>query len=489
MNEEERIHRRILNKATKEPSFAKFVTGLELDLFDKSKEYGEVFSALRDYYREHQEPASKDLLETYLSRKLDRKKVDESEREVFYNTVNEVFTVDESDSKVYDELITNYIGERRTRNAILILAAKDMSTKAINEFEESFKKIKKDASNTGLHELIDFNDSDNDAKVAEYIGEVKKGILPIPLGPYQEATGGLAKGEMGIIAASSGQGKSQAMVSLAVEYALSGNNVLYVDLEELTGRKFLRYYKAMMGKFANLFDIPKDTLIKYVGINSAEATINSGALSRMREKYTKKTGNKVGNLVFTKYSPHTLTLSGLRQVVENAVMVEGYDIDVIFIDYPDLLKYDISAGESVAGGLVFEEMRSIAQDYNTIMWTASQLNRSVQNNEIKTGANIEGSYRKTNAAEFLGVLNVSKEEYEQGMGRIFVSKSRNLGNTGDLVKFKVDTISGLVRSETEQEEAIHDSILEDRASPSKTVEDKGLSKFADKPAKDLSKMF
>ena len=488
MNEEQRIRRRIVNKAAKEPTFSKFVSGLELDIFSDDKEYGEVFSALRDYYREHEEPASKDLLETYLSRKLDRKNVEESDREVFYKTVNEVFTVDDSDSKVYDELITSYIEERRTRNAILVLASKDVTADAIKEFEERFNQIKKDASNSGMHELIDFNDSNNDSKVAEYIREIKKGILPIPLEPYQEATGGLAKGEMGVIAASSGQGKSQAMVSLAVEYAMSGRNVLYVDLEELTGRKFLRYYKAMMGKLANIFKIPKDTLVKYISINDASHTIDTGTFTRMREKYTRLTGNEIGNLVFTKYAPHTLTLSGLRQLVENAVMVEGYEIDVIFIDYPDLLKYDISAGEAVAGGKVFEEMRAIAQDYNTIMWAASQLNRSVAQSEIKTGANIEGSYRKINAVEFLGVLNVTKEEYEQGMGRIYVSKSRNLGNTGDMVKFKVDTISGLVRGETEQESAIHDSILEDRA-PNKTSEDKGLSKFKEQPSQDLSKMF
>ncbi len=491
LNEEQRIRRRILNKSAKEPDFSKFIANLELDIFSDDENYSEVFSSLRDYYREHKEPASKDLLETYLSRKLDRKDTPENERTALYDTVNDIYTVDESDSKVYDEVISSYIEERRIKNAILILASKDVTSKAIDSFEDSFKKIKKDASNSGMHELVDFNDSSNDEKVSSYINEIKKGVLPIPLLPYQEATGGLAKGEMGIIAASSGQGKSQAMVSMAVEYALTGNNVLYIDLEELPGRKFLRYYKAMMGKFANLFGIPDETLLKYVSINEATSTINSGRLSEMRRKYTQRTGNEVGNLVFTKYAPHTLTLSGLRQAVENAIMVEGYDIDIIFIDYPDLLKYDVGSSESMAGGLVFEEMRAIGQDYNAIMWTASQLNRSSSQNEIKTGDNLEGSFRKKNAAEFLGVINVTKEEYESGYGRIFVDKSRNLANANSLVNFKVDKISGLVRAETEREMFDHEAILNDRESNSgkKTIEDKGLNQFKETSKKKLEEMF
>ena len=491
LNEEQRIRRRILNKAVKEPDFSKFVSNLELDIFSDDENYSEVFSSLRDYYREHKEPASKDLLETYLSRKLDRKNVPETDREPLYQTVNDIYTVDESDSKVFDELITSYIEERRTKNAIMVLASKDVTSKAIDDFEDSFKKIKKDANKSGLHELIDFNDSDNDSKISSYIDEIKKGVLPIPLQPYQEATGGLAKGEMGIIAASSGQGKSQAMVSMAVEYSLSGNNVLYIDLEELTGRKFLRYYKAMMGKFGNVFNIPDETLIKYISINDASNTINTGRLTAMREKYTKITGNEVGNLVFTKYAPHTLTLSGLRQVVEDAVMVRGYDIDVIFIDYPDLLKYDVGSSESMAGGLVFEEMRAIGQDYNAIMWTASQLNRSSSQNEIKTGDSLEGSFRKKNAAEFLGVINVTKDEYESGYGRIFVDKSRNLANANSLVNFKVDKLTGLVRGETEREKFDHEALLNDRESTfgKKTVEDSGLNQFRESDSKSLEGMF
>lgn len=491
LNEEQRILRRIINKSVKEPDFSKFVSNLELDIFSGEPNYGEVFSSLKDYYREHNQPASKDLLETYLSRKLDRKKVDEKEREPLYSAVNDIYTVDESDSKVYDELISNYIEERRTKNAILILASKEVTSNAIDDFEKSFKKIKKDAINSGMHELIDFNDSANDHKVASEIDEIKKGVLEIPLLPYQEATGGLAKGEMGIIAASSGQGKSQAMVSMAVEYSLSGKNVLYIDLEELTGRKFLRYYKAMMGKFSNLFGISEDTIMKYIPINEASMTIESGRFSAMRDKYTEKTGKKVGNLVFTKYAPHTLTLTGLRQAIENATMVDGYDIDVIFIDYPDLLKYDVGSSESMAGGLVFEEMRAIGQDYNAIMWTASQLNRSSSQNEIKTGDSLEGSFRKKNAAEFLGVINVTKDEYESGYGRIFVDKSRNLANANSLVKFKVDKLTGLVRGETEREMLDHEALLNDRDSTAygkKTAEDAGLSSFKDKKT-SLGDMF
>ena len=60
LNEEQRILRRIINKSAKEPDFSKFVSNLELDIFSGEPSYGEVFSSLKDYYREHNQPASKD---------------------------------------------------------------------------------------------------------------------------------------------------------------------------------------------------------------------------------------------------------------------------------------------------------------------------------------------------------------------------------------------------------------------------------------------
>ena len=54
------------------------------------------------------------------------------------------------------------------------------------------------------------------------------------------ADGGLARGEVGLVVAGTGQGKTSVAVNLARNYILQGLNVLYVPLEEKLDRMVLR---------------------------------------------------------------------------------------------------------------------------------------------------------------------------------------------------------------------------------------------------------
>ena len=478
---ESNVQKRILNKSVKEPDFASFVSGIEVNLFEGNKTYSEVFGALKDYYREHGEPATKDVLETYLYKKLDRMNVPEGGRIDYNLAVDDVYSVDsEKDEQVFDELITNYISKKRMMYALKVVALSYDSDneKALETFDKSYNQIKKDAQSTGQHAIVNITDESDGDDIAEYISNINKGLISIPVAPYQEATGGLSRGEVGLIAAASGGGKSQALVSIASGYSLSGYNVLYVDLEELYGRKLMRFYKSMLGYFQNEISDLTDTFIQELSTTYMAAQSFSSAtktFNKFKSRYETATGKPVGDLIFTRYSPHTLSVGGLRQLVENITMVEGKRIDVLVVDYPDLLKYNIGTNESLSVGMLYEELRSIAQDYNAVMWTASQLGRRKDSNsDIRTGDDIQGSIQKKNAVEFVGVINVSHDEFDEGFGRIWVDKSRNGGNYASIINFKTDKLTGRVRAETSDEEREHNSILINQSQSSGTKEGKAL---------------
>lgn len=474
------IEKRILNKAAKEPDFAKFISNLEVNIFEDNKTYSETFAALKDYYREHKNPATKDILETYLYKKLDRMNVPEVNRTDYNLAIEDVYSVnDEKDDQVFDEIITKWISKKRMMQAVKVmaLAYDDDNEKAFDKFDKSFTQIKKDAQSTGQHDVINIMDESQGRKISDYIRDVNKGSIEIPVEPYQEATGGLSRGEVGLIAASSGGGKSQALVSIAAGYALRGFNVMYVDLEELPGRKLMRIYRNMLGYFEEKIDAMSMEYVENLASNERAIEMFSGSdgFQKLVNKYKKVTGLEVGELMFTRYGPRKLTTAGLRQVLENKTMIDGVRVDVIVIDYPDLLKHEIGNNESLSVGILYEEMRSIAQDYNSILWTASQLGRRKDTTgDIRTGDDIQGSIQKKNAVEFVGVINYTHEEFEEGFGRIWVDKSRNGGNYSDVINFKTDKVTGRIRGETPDEAREHEGILANRGS-SQSLESKALA--------------
>lgn len=476
VSEVNNIHKRILNKATKDPGFSKFIQGLEIDAFEGNKTYEFMFGALSDYYREHREPATKAILETFVYNKLDRQRIPEADRIIYRDTLKEVYTIETNkDEEVFDDLISKHIEQKRTMYAIKMLALQGGDDRALTTFEEMYHKIKKDATVAGRQQVIDVADSESANLIADYIDSIDSGLVTIPVTPYQMATGGLSKGELALIGADSGGGKSLAMVSLAVEYLLSGNTVFYVDLEELQGRKFMRFYKALIGRIGIELKLSESAIQQLMPRDQAGLMFRSGNFQKMLEKYSEVTGKPTGKLMFTRYEPHTLSTAGLRQEMENVTMIQEEDVDVIFVDYPDLLRIKETQDTYRAVGIMFEELRAIAQEYQTVMWTASQLNRKSEGSaDLRTGSALQGSIQKKNAVEALLTIGMSNEERTEGFGRIYVDKSRNGNMAGQAIPFKVDLITGLVRGETEQEAHLHETLLATTDTKNKTREEQAF---------------
>lgn len=490
--ESKAIQKRILFKSLYDVDFAKNVIDIKENLFEDNETYSVLFSAIKDYYHEQSSSMSRDSLEFYLSAKLDRKNIAENERSDYSNAVDDIFKADSADENVYSEKIVKYIRNIRLISSMKSVAGSEFSNKSMDEFfDTKIPAIMRSAFDTGRHDIIDVNDPSTLAKQAKAIEEVDKGIIPIPIKPLNSATGGgLAKGEMGAIAASSGAGKTMVMSNLASAYTLKGFNVFYIALEELSGRMYHRFYKTYLGYMQKEF--PEMITPKLQKLSSMETALEyslSGRIDTLKNNLSKKIASDIGSLYFTKYSPQELSVEGLDQILQDLIVSDGKKVDVIIIDYPDMLNISDLAkrehldSESAIGGRLYEHLRSMAQKYDSVMWVASQLNRSAGSADIKTGDNIEGSFKKKNALEFLAVMNTNSDEYEKGFARLYVDKSRNTRNSGDMTYMKVDKFTSLIHEENLEESALHREILENGNSDRRTGgknnkrDDDSLSEF------------
>ncbi len=213
--------------------------------------------------------------------------------------------------------------------------------------------------------------------------------------------GGLAAGELGIITACAGSGKSWVLSKLGAEAMKQGKNVVHFTLELNENYVGLRYDSC------------------FTGIDFQNIRNN---VDIVRQKIEKVPGK-----LFIKYFPiKTVSAHHLKMHTERVMML-GTKVDMIVVDYADILRpYQSernSNSYSEAGG-IYEELRSIAGELQIPIWTASQSNRSAMEEDIIQANSIADSYRKIMTADF--VMSVSRKVTDKvaNTARFHIIKNR-----------------------------------------------------------------
>ena len=244
-------------------------------------------------------------------------------------------------------------------------------------------------------------------------------------------------------------------VNLAYNYIVQGLNVLFLPLEEKLDRMVLRFEQRLSKQ-------PKSSIMAGGQLNRNLFDVTQQAYQQFTNP--KNQGKGWGEFIISKYMPRTLSPSGLEQEIINQTLVLGKQIDVVIIDYPDLMDNPFMRGsdnESRAGGMLIEEIRRISQEYNFVGWVFSQLNRSGTSNELRTAQMIEGSKQKLNPVEIAMTINQTPQEQEANFTRLYVDKLRNRTHANfdrQLVFRYVDEFMQL-RDITEEERFAHQAII------------------------------
>ncbi len=213
--------------------------------------------------------------------------------------------------------------------------------------------------------------------------------------------GGLAAGELGIITACAGSGKSWVLSKLGAEAMRSGKNVVHFTLELNENYVGLRYDSCFTG-------IDFQNIRNNVGI--------------VKDRIAKVHGK-----LFIKYFPiKTVSAHHLKNHVER-IQTLGTKIDMIIVDYADILRpfqSDKNANSYSEAGGIYEELRSVAGELQVPIWSASQSNRAGMEEDILTAMNISDSYRKIMTADFVLSLSRKTQDKVNNTARFHVIKNR-----------------------------------------------------------------
>lgn len=455
---QEHIQKQILYKALKDPVFAKDTfSKLPTKTFNEEKSYSEIALTINRYYQTSNVSLDKETLLVMVEDRLTRSNAGMEKQEEYYNVVNDLYTIDpyEQNEEVISDSIQKYIRKTLIQQTLLTQVAngnlEDEAT--ITDLITQLQDIAVMNAGSGGESINFFRDAEKKKELLSHMNKhkFKTGFAPID----EIADGGLSRGELGLILAPYGGGKTTWAVNLVRNYVMQGLNVLFIPLEEKLDRTVLRFEQVFSQQ-------PRDVLM-------AGGMLNNDLYNAVQDNYGKLVTSPDkkgwGEFIISKFMPRTLSPVGLEQEIINQTLVLGKPIDVVIIDYPDLMVNPFIASENEyrAEGKLLEEIRRIADEYGFLCWVFAQLNRSGVASEFRSASQIEGSKQKLNPVEIAVTINQTSEERAKGFLRLYVDKLRNQtrADFDRMLPFRYIDSTLTLRGLTEQEVLEHQAILED----------------------------
>ncbi len=232
------------------------------------------------------------------------------------------------------------------------------------------------------------------------------------------ADGGLGSGELGVMVAPAGIGKSWALANVGANAVKAGKTVLHYTLELNQAYVGLRY----------------DSI--FTGIAAQDLKYNLPDVKKRLKSIT-------GELVIKYYPTKAAGVMSLASHIEKC-RLQGKKPDLVIVDYADLLRGS-GKGREVRHelGNIYEDLRGLAGEYEIPIWTASQANRSALQEDVIQADKIAESYSKIMTADFVVSLSRKIEDKAAGTGRWHVIKNR-FGPDGITLPSKMNASNGQI---------------------------------------------
>ena len=227
--------------------------------------------------------------------------------------------------------------------------------------------------------------------------------------------GGLGNGELGVVIAPTGAGKSMALVHLGAQAVKLGKTVIHYTLEMAETSIAGRYDSCITG-------------------------LRLKEMFQFKEQIHERVKDIEGNVIIKEYPTKSATTTTIKNHLER-IKSRGIKVDMIIVDYADLLRPVINRRSNEKRHdleSIYEELRGLSQVFECPIWTASQTNRSGLNAEIVTMEAISEAFNKCFVADFICTISRTVEDKKVNKGRIFVAKNRN-GIDGVVFPIRMDT--------------------------------------------------
>ena len=230
--------------------------------------------------------------------------------------------------------------------------------------------------------------------------------------------GGLGKGELGVIVAPAGVGKTWCLQSIGASGVKQGLTVIHYTLELNQNYVGLRYDSIFSG-------------------------VTTSNIKYYKEDVQKKITSLNGKLLIKYFPTKSASVQTLAAHLKQ-IELSGIKPDIVIVDYADILMpTGFFREKRHAIGNIYEDLRGLAGEIEVPIWTASQANRSALEEEIIGADKVAEDYSKVMTADFVMSMSRKVEDKIANTGRFHIIKNR-FGVDGITYPSKINTNIGQV---------------------------------------------
>ena len=230
--------------------------------------------------------------------------------------------------------------------------------------------------------------------------------------------GGLGKGELGVIVAPPGIGKTSATTGFAANAAIykcpennnKGFKVLHFFFEDEEVNIRRKYYGFATDIDACTLSLPD---VRPIAIERLNADTD---IRKMLKE----------NIIGERLSTGEVRASEIKNKIRQYI-ARGFKPDLIIIDYFECIKFeksDLGDSEWSKEGITMRKLESMAKEFNVAMWVPVQGTRDSIGAEIVGMMQAGGSVKKTQIAHVVITFGQTDEMKTQGKLNVFLGKFR-----------------------------------------------------------------
>jgi replicative DNA helicase len=354
-----------------------------------------IIATIKDYYEQFEKIPAWDTLETILKVEIKEKIT----QEYVFEITKEIRDLDVEDWEYVQRESLNFCRQQELKKA------NDKISKIIDQGQfgryEECAEIMKEALAVG-------SEKDDGTSITEgwdaVLEEDFRHPVPTGISGIDNLTdGGLSRGELGVVLAPYGVGKTTILTKIANTAYNVGVNVLQIvfeDKEDVIKRKHAACWS---GIELNQLSEDKETILKVI---------------------KDRTQGKENDLIIRKFPSEGITVNHIKSYIRHLISI-GFKPDLVVLDYIDCLESTRKYNDEWSGeGNVMRGFESMLAEYNIVGWTAVQGNRSSVSAEVVTGDQMGGSIKKAQIGHFIMSVARTLPQKESNRATIAVLKSR-----------------------------------------------------------------
>ena len=380
-----------------------------------------MWGALTDYYKTYGTlPTDEAILEEIRRTKNQNELMSDYKEELASVNLLDESSID--NSQYYLDRAEEFAREQSLKEAILE-SVDFIKKKQFSKVEEVIKSALSVSRNVdlGVDYFVGIGDRWAKLKDSKLVPKYKTPFNAI----NSSLEGGLCGKELAMVVAPPGVGKSLFLANQAVTSVIDGHDVLYISLEMSEDR--------VAQRLDSIF-----TRIKQKELPNRVVEVESriGEIAK---------ATKLGRLRIKEFPTKRASVTQIRAFINQLQSHEDFHPSVVIIDYLELMSSDTNAPEYQNQERQAQELRGLAIELNCLVWTATQTNREGKRVKIITDAELADSYGKTRVCDLVFSVNQTEEEFDEGLARLYIIKSRN-GKARFVIPAKIN-YSTLVLSE------------------------------------------